>query len=80
MSKTEPDFLPTIIGILKQLQGLSSERGQPLLASILEIARVEAEDALRHKHALAALDAARGNAALHAWRLCDADLDESIAA
>lgn len=47
MDRRETDFLPTMIGILERLQATSLERGQANLAVLLDLARSEAEDALR---------------------------------
>ena len=40
-------FLPEIAQILERLQSLCEWRGQPFLASLLDIARGEAEDAMK---------------------------------
>lgn len=47
MDRREIDFLPTMIGILEKLHATSLERGQVNLAILLDLARNEAEDALR---------------------------------
>ena len=47
MERRDIDFLPTMIGILEKLHATSLDRGQPNLAMLIELARTEAEDALR---------------------------------
>jgi hypothetical protein len=72
MDKNEGDFLPAMVGILERLQTTCLARGEPLLASILAIAKVEAEDALRHANAVAALAARREEtSSAHSWRAAD---------
>jgi hypothetical protein len=52
-------FLQSMIEILNRLHDTSVQRGEPLLASVLAIAKGEAEDALRHAEELEALHALR---------------------
>ena len=52
-------FLTSMIEILTRLHDTSVERGEPLLASVLAIAKGEAEDALRHAQELQSLNAMR---------------------
>ena len=52
-------FLSAMVDILTRLHDTSIQRGEPLLASVLAIAKGEAEDALRHANELAALHAMR---------------------
>jgi hypothetical protein len=52
-------FLTAMIEILNRLHDSSIQRGEPLLASVLAIAKGEAEDALRHAEELTALHAMR---------------------
>jgi hypothetical protein len=47
MSSSSSEFLPSVIGILQELHATSSERGQTMLAFLLDLARTEAEDELR---------------------------------
>jgi len=78
-----PEFLDKMVGILERLRVTSRDRGQPLLASILEIARVEAEDALRHERDMAEREELRtATSSTHSWRACDrrAGEDDQIAA
>ena len=46
-------FLPEIAQILERLQSLCEWRGQSFLASLLDIARGEAEDAMKNVRVLA---------------------------
>lgn len=58
----DPDrskFLAAMVDIIGRLHDTSVARGEPLLASVLAIARGEAEDALRHADELASLRALR---------------------
>ncbi len=48
-----------MINILDRLQETCVDRGEPLLGSVLAIAKGEAEDALRHAEELAELNALR---------------------
>jgi hypothetical protein len=67
-----PEFLDKMVGILERLRVTSRDRNQPLLASILEIARVEAEDALRHEREMAERAEYRAaTSSTHSWRACD---------
>ena len=59
MDAERTKFLSSMIEILTRLHDTSVTRGEPLLASVLAIARGEAEDALRHARELEALDALR---------------------
>ena len=59
MDAQRADFLTSMIDILERLNQTCVQRGEPLLASVLAIAKGEAEDALRHAEELAALDAMR---------------------
>ena len=52
-------FLSAMIDILNRLHDSSVQRGEPLLASVLAIAKGEAEDALRHADELQALNVLR---------------------
>lgn len=53
------EFLNRMIEILTRLNDTCIAKGEPLLASVLAIAKGEAEDALRHAEDLAALNALR---------------------
>jgi hypothetical protein len=59
MDANRTKFLHSMIEILNRLHDTSVERGEPLLASVLAIAKSEAEDALRHAEELQALNAMR---------------------
>jgi hypothetical protein len=73
MDTEDRDFLPMMIGILERLEQTAHARGEPLLASLLGIARGEAEDALRHAADFAALTAEReAGSSVETWRLGDA--------
>jgi hypothetical protein len=83
MKTDVPEFLDSMVGILERLRVASADREQPLLASILEIAKVEAEDALRHERDLMSREAERERtSSTHSWRACDRPLedDDQIAA
>jgi hypothetical protein len=83
MKTDVPEFLDSMLGILERLKVASADRGQPLLASILEIAKVEAEDSLRHERDIKSRDAERSRtSSAHSWRACDrpAEEDDQIAA
>ena len=47
MADKQDDFLPAVIGILDRLQATTAERGRPMLAFLLDLAKAEAEDELR---------------------------------
>ena len=53
------EVLTKIVDILARLHDTSVRRGEPLLASLIAIAKDEAEDALRHANELAELTALR---------------------
>ena len=59
MDAQRTKFLQSMIEILNRLHDTSVQRGEPLLASVLAIAKGEAEDALRHAEELQALNAMR---------------------
>ena len=62
-------FLSAMIEILNRLHDSSVQRGEPLLASVLAIAKGEAEDALRHADELKALNALREEmSSRNSWR------------
>lgn len=48
MDKPDGSFLPTIIGILEGLRARSVEQGAANLAFLLDLAKAEAQDELRH--------------------------------
>lgn len=84
MDAERTKFLSSMIDILTRLHDTSVTRGEPLLASVLAIARGEAEDALRHAQELAELDALRRKmSSANSWRAADRpgeDTAETIAA
>ena len=47
MSDADREFLEKAIRVLERLAGLSLKHHQPLLASLVDIAKVEAADAIR---------------------------------
>ncbi len=68
------EFLRRMIDILGQLHDTTVQKGEPLLASVLAIARGEAEDSLRHAEELAALVAMRDQmSSTKSWRRDDQD-------
>jgi len=74
MDSDNGEFLPTMIGILERLQKTAMSRGEPLLASILAIAKTEAEDALRHANEVAAMEARReATSSATSWRAGSAE-------
>jgi hypothetical protein len=59
MEDNRAAFLEKMTEILGRLHDTCIERGEPLLGSVLAIAKGEAEDALRHANELNALIALR---------------------
>ena len=82
MEEKRAEFLTAMIDILTRLHDTSVSKGEPLLATVLAIARGEAEDALRHAEELATLMAMRDRMSSAAtWRPHDvAGAAETIAA
>ena len=69
MDAQRTKFLQSMIEILNRLHDTSVQRGEPLLASVLAIAKGEAEDALRHAQELQALNAMREKmSSARTWR------------
>lgn len=60
MTRPTEDFLPHVIDILERLAAASSDHGQPMLASMLDLARSEAQDALNTTDLEAAFRTALG--------------------
>lgn len=78
MDEKRHEFLTTMIGILNRLHDTSIKHEEPLLASMLLIARGEAEDALRHAGDLEQLANKREKrSSTYTWRACDRPLDEA---
>ncbi len=72
MELKRSEFLTSMITILEKLQQTCVARGEPLLASVLSIAKGEAEDAFRHAEELAALHAMREKMSSRtSWRAAD---------
>lgn len=71
MEEKRSEFLTAMIDILARLHDTSVARGEPLLASVLSIARGEAEDALRHANELQALLDMRERTSATSWRSPD---------
>lgn len=72
MDADRAKFLSSMIDILTRLHDTSVTRGEPLLASVLAIARGEAEDALRHAQELAEIDQLRRSmSSANSWRAAD---------
>ena len=83
MDKNDPEFLPTMVGILARLQMTSSDRGYKMLACFLDMAREEVEDQLKHEAELAALATKlRQTSSRGTWRGGDFAVvgEESVAA
>ena len=82
MDERRERFLNTMVAILGRLHDTSMSKGEPLLASMLAIARKEAEDALRHAGDLDVLAERRAaRSATQTWRACDRPPeDEAVAA
>jgi hypothetical protein len=59
MDGERSQFLTSMVSILDKLQETCVTRGEPLLASVLTIAKGEAEDALRHATELEEINALR---------------------
>jgi len=59
MDEQRSQFLTSMVSILDKLQETCVTRGEPLLASVLVIAKGEAEDALRHATELEEINALR---------------------
>ncbi len=77
MDDKRNEFLTTMIGILNRLHTASLKHEEPLLASMLLIARGEAEDALRHAGDLDLLAELRERrSSTYTWRACDRPLEE----
>ncbi len=75
MDKKRHEFLTTMVTILGRLSETSTSKGEPLLASMLALAKKEAEDALRHACDLDKLAAERmQRSAMHSWRACDREV------
>jgi hypothetical protein len=75
MDSKRHEFLTTMVTILGRLSETSTSKGEPLLASMLALAKKEAEDALRHACDLDRLAAERmERSAMHSWRACDQDV------
>jgi hypothetical protein len=69
MDAQRTEFLTSMISILERLQQTCVSRGEPLLASVLAIAKGEAEDALRHAEELIALNVMRAKMSSQtSWR------------
>ncbi len=69
MDAHRTDFLVSMIDILERLHQTCIDRGEPLLASVLAIAKGEAEDAQRHSEQLAALNGMREKmSSQNTWR------------
>ncbi len=80
MDDKRNEFLTTMIGILNRLHTASLKHEEPLLASMLLIARSEAEDALRHAGDLDLLaEMRKQRSSTYTWRACDRPLDEEPA-
>ncbi len=80
MEAQRTNFLTSMIGILDRLQETCVSRGEPLLASVLAIAKGEAEDARRHAEELASLHAMREKMSSQtSWRAADQERTQMFA-
>ena len=68
MDEKRSEFLIAMVDILDRLHDTTIAKGEPLLASVLAIAKGEAEDALRHANELAAIIALRQVTSTAGWR------------
>jgi hypothetical protein len=72
MDAERSEFLASMITILERLQQTCVNRGEPLLASVLAIAKGEAEDAQRHADELKSLNTLREKmSSQRSWRAAD---------
>lgn len=79
MDETRSEFLTTMIGILNRLHRASVKHNEPHLASMLLIARGEAEDSLRHASDLELLASERrSRSSTYTWRACDLPPEEDL--
>jgi hypothetical protein len=56
MEKNEAEYLPVLIGILDRLCATTNDRGEHMIAYLLDLARAEAKDRLRHAGELSELE------------------------
>lgn len=68
MQEKRAEFLNTMVEILGRLHDTSVQKGEPLLASVLAIAKGEAEDSLRHTEQLASIAALREVRSIAGWQ------------
>ena len=69
MEMAQRDFLPAVIGILDRLHRTTAEQGQATLSLLLDLARTEAEDALRQAEIEADMRATlRNTSTVGAWK------------
>ena len=69
MDIPQSEFLPTVIGILGELHQSTAERGQATLSLLIDLAKTEAEDALRQAGVDAEMRATlRGTSIVGAWK------------
>ena len=82
MDEKRAEFLARMVEILGRLHDTSVQRGEPLLASVLAIAKGEAEDSLRHAEQLAAIASLREIGSVSGWQTRDgaATAQDNIAA
>ncbi len=80
MDEKRSEFLMQMVDILGRLHDTAVVKGEPLLASVLAIAKGEAEDALRHAEELAAIATLRRVTSTAGWRPQDEPRVEEIAA
>jgi len=79
MDEKRSEFLTTMIAILGRLRDTAVKHEEQLLASMLDVARGEAEDTLRHANDLEELAARRNErSSVHSWRACDRWPDEGV--
>ena len=68
MDEKRAEFLTRMVEILGRLQDTCVQKGEPLLASVLAIAKGEAEDSLRHAEQLAAIASLREVRSIAGWQ------------
>jgi|GraSoiStandDraft_4_1057263.scaffolds.fasta_scaffold850461_2 hypothetical protein len=68
MDEKRAEFLTRMVEILGRLHDSSIQRGEPLLASVLAIAKGEAEDSLRHAEELASIASLRAVRSIAGWQ------------
>lgn len=69
MDTPQSEFLPAVIGILDRLHQSTADQGQATLSLLIDLARTEAEDALRQAGRDAEIRATlRDTSTIGAWK------------